>query len=58
MTVSGIYQDVTNGGKTAKAILPMEMEQVIWFTVNINLKEGFPGRKRDWNTVKYSIRRR
>ena len=40
MTVSGIYQDVTNGGKTAKAILPMEMEQVIWFTVNINLKEG------------------
>lgn len=40
MRVCGIYQDVTNGGKTAKAILPLDMEQVIWFTVNIDLKEG------------------
>ena len=40
MTVSGIYQDVTNGGKTAKAILPVDHEQVIWFTVNIDLKNG------------------
>lgn len=40
MRVCGIYQDVTNGGKTAKAILPLDMEQVIWFTVNIELKEG------------------
>lgn len=40
LTVSGIYQDVTNGGKTAKAIIPIDMSQVIWFTVNIDLKAG------------------
>lgn len=40
MRVCGIYQDVTNGGKTAKAILPLDMEQVIWFTVPIDLEEG------------------
>lgn len=40
LTVCGIYQDVTNGGKTAKAVLPFDREQVIWFTVNIDLKDG------------------
>lgn len=40
LTVCGIYQDVTNGGKTAKAMIPFEMDQVIWFTINIDLKQG------------------
>lgn len=40
LIVCGIYQDVTNGGKTAKAMLPVEMDQVIWFTINIDLKPG------------------
>lgn len=40
LNVCGIYQDVTNGGKTAKALLPFDMDQVIWFTVNMDLKEG------------------
>jgi len=37
MTVSGIYQDVTNGGRTAKTVLPYNPEKVLWYTVNINL---------------------
>lgn len=40
MTVCGIYQDVTNGGKTAKAVIPFDMAQVIWFTANIDLNPG------------------
>lgn len=40
LTVCGIYQDVTNGGKTAKAMIPFEMDQVIWFTISIDLKPG------------------
>lgn len=40
MTVCGIYQDVTNGGKTAKALLPVDLQQTIWFTVNIDLQPG------------------
>jgi putative ABC transport system permease protein len=38
LTVSGIYQDVTNGGRTAKAVLPFDPETVLWYTVNLDLK--------------------
>ncbi|MFJ8353953.1 ABC transporter permease [Bacillus paramycoides] len=38
LTVSGIYQDVTNGGKTAKANLPYNKENILWFIVNIDIK--------------------
>lgn len=40
LTVCGIYQDVTNGGKTAKAILPYDPDSVLWYIVNINVKDG------------------
>lgn len=44
MTVTGIYQDVTNGGRTAKAVLPFLPEQVIRYEVSVDLKEGVPVR--------------
>ncbi len=37
MVVSGIYQDVTNGGRTAKAVLPYDPENVLWHTVSLDL---------------------
>lgn len=37
MTVSGIYQDVTNGGKTAKALLPYNKDSVLWYVVSLDL---------------------
>jgi len=37
MVVSGMYQDVTNGGRTAKATLPYNPQIVLWYTVNLNL---------------------
>ena len=37
MVVSGIYQDVTNGGRTAKATLPYNPQTVLWYIVNLNL---------------------
>ena len=40
LTVSGIYQDVTNGGKTAKAILPHDPQSVQWIVVNLDMKPG------------------
>lgn len=40
MTVSGIYQDVTNGGKTAKALLPYQPEDVLWYTLNADIRHG------------------
>ncbi len=39
MLVSGIYQDVTNGGKTAKAMLPYNSETTLWYTINVNTKQ-------------------
>jgi putative ABC transport system permease protein len=42
LTVSGIYQDVTNGGKTAKAdtSLGLNEDAVLWYIVNIELAPG------------------
>ena len=41
LKVSGIYQDVTNGGRTAKAVLPtdiaLEPENALWYTINLDL---------------------
>lgn len=39
-TVSGIYQDVTNGGRTAKALLPTAGEPVLWDTIVLDLADG------------------
>lgn len=38
LVVSGIYQDVTNGGRTAKAILPYNPETVVWYVVNLDVR--------------------
>jgi len=40
MVVSGIYQDVTNGGRTAKAVLPFNQETVRWYVVSLDLAAG------------------
>src|SRR5690625_7760613 len=37
MTVTGIYQDVTNGGRTAKAVLPPNFEYALWAKVSMNV---------------------
>ena len=36
-TVTGIYSDITNGGKTAKAILPDNTADVMWSIIAIRL---------------------
>ncbi|GGG59788.1 FtsX-like permease family protein [Paenibacillus radicis (ex Gao et al. 2016)] len=40
LTVSGIYQDITNGGRTAKARLPYNEESVLWYVVALDVKPG------------------
>lgn len=42
LKVSGIYQDITNGGKTAKAptSLGLNNAAVLWYIVNIDVTEG------------------
>ncbi len=40
LTVSGIYQDITNGGLTAKIRLPIPPEKALWNAIQINFKPG------------------
>lgn len=39
LTVSGIYQDVTSGGRTAKSVLPTAGEPIIWNTIALDVAE-------------------
>lgn len=40
LTIVGIYQDITNGGKTAKGILSAQPESVTWYAAAAVVKEG------------------
>ncbi len=40
MTICGIYQDVTNGGRTAKGLMPYNRKSVLWYTLSLDLKPG------------------
>jgi len=38
LTVSGIYQDITNGGRTAKAQMPYDPKTVLWYVLALDVK--------------------
>ncbi|MBP2368421.1 FtsX-like permease family protein [Pseudonocardia parietis] len=40
LRIVGSYQDVTNGGKTAKAVLPTDGDEVMWYVVGVGLAQG------------------
>lgn len=40
LTVTGVYQDLMNGGRTAKALLPGEGERVVWHTMIATVADG------------------
>jgi len=40
MVISGIYQDIANGGRTAKARLPHDPDAALWYTISLDLKPG------------------
>lgn len=42
LTVSGIYSDVTNGGKTAKAAFSDTSADIMWSVVSAQLADGTP----------------
>ncbi|WP_249435682.1 ABC transporter permease [Paenibacillus sp. Marseille-Q4541] len=40
MKISGIYQDITNGGRTAKARLSYDPNHVLWYVAAIDVKSS------------------
>jgi putative ABC transport system permease protein len=37
MTVTGIYQDITNGGRSAKANIPADYQNASWYNIYLNV---------------------
>ena len=40
LTISGVYSDVTNGGKTAKAAFADDTAEIMWSIINIDLVDA------------------
>ncbi|MFK5647835.1 FtsX-like permease family protein [Ornithinimicrobium sp. LYQ121] len=40
LSVVGSYQDITNGGKTAKSVLPTGEDDVMWYMAGVELAPG------------------
>jgi putative ABC transport system permease protein len=40
VTLVGIYQDMTNGGRTAKGMVPVDGEPIVWRTVLVDAADG------------------
>lgn len=40
MTICGIYSDVTNGGKTAKAVFQSSGKDAMWYVINVDFVKG------------------
>jgi putative ABC transport system permease protein len=53
VVVSGIYQDVTNGGKTAKASIPYNSENVLWYVISLDVKTDIAGKINEYSQVFY-----
>jgi putative ABC transport system permease protein len=58
LTLCGIYQDVTNGGKTAKGLLPFTSDNILWCMVNIDVIDGvsIPLKVTEYNNVFASVK--
>jgi len=51
LLISGIYQDVTSGGRSAKALLPSDHSKARWYAVSVDLK---PAVNKDAKIAEYS----
>jgi putative ABC transport system permease protein len=57
LRVTGIYQDVTHGGRTAKAVLPtafpLDPENALWYIINLDLKSSdkIPEKVQEYSTA-------
>lgn len=40
VTIVGSYQDITNGGKTAKSSQPTDQDEVMWYMIGVELAPG------------------
>lgn len=51
MVISGIYQDITNGGKTAKANILPDYDKAVWYSINLNIDSDITSKVNEYNTA-------
>lgn len=58
LIVSGIYQDITNGGKTAKAYLSFDPDFALWYVINVEFKSNIliDNKAREYANIFYPVR--
>jgi len=49
--VSGIYQDITNGGRTAKANIEPNHETALWYTVSVEVNSDITEKIDDYKSI-------
>ncbi len=51
MKISGVYQDITNGGKSAKATIEANEDSLLWYVFNVDLKDKrlISQKKNEWS---------
>ncbi len=56
MQVSGIYQDITDGGQTAKAPIVPDYETAAWYRVSLDVSADIDGKIDEYATVFFPAR--
>ncbi len=56
VVISGIYQDITNGGLTAKGSFPPDKDEILWYVVGMNVKSGISSKVSEYSDAFYPAR--
>ncbi len=51
MTVTGIYQDITNGGRSAKANIPADYQNATWYNIFVNVNSEINDKIKEYEAV-------
>ena len=56
VVISGIYQDITNGGKTAKAKIEPDYDKAVWYNINFNVNTDVSSKVQEYNQAFENIK--
>lgn len=51
MIITGIYQDITNGGRTAKAAIEANYETASWYNINLDVKSDVKNKVKEYENI-------
>jgi len=51
MVITGIYQDITNGGRSAKANIPADYQNATWYNIFVNVNSDINNKINEYEAV-------